>query len=491
MAARRTAKPKLNFKSRTLWTRDNLEVMRGLNSETVDLIYLDPPFNSNRVYAAPIGSDAAGAAFHDTWTLSDVDLAWHGEIAEANPRLYSVISAARQAHGKGMQSYLTMMSVRLLEMRRVLKPTGSVYLHCDPTASHYLKLVMDTVFGASNFKNEVIWKRTAGRSDAKKFGRVHDVLLFYAGPGATWNRQYVAHDPAYVARAYRNRDERGRWRSDQLTASGARPKESGQPWRGIDPGKVGRHWNTPVQGGMKDFIISRGLIPGWPDAYPGVHSRLDALDAAGLIHWPKNGSMPSLKRYLDSTSGTAIEDVFADIGKLEASAKEKVGYPTQKPLALLERTIQASSNEGDMVLDPFAGCATALIAAEKLQRQWVGIDLSPKAKDLIEIRMVRDLGLFGLQTIYRDDVPMRTDQGRLPAYQTHKNTLYGRQEGLCGGCRILFPIRNFTIDHMLPKAKGGTDHIDNLQLLCGACNSTKGTKTQEEFLAALRRAGIR
>ena len=310
--------------------------MRGLNAETVDLIYLDPPFNLNKDYAAPIGSEAAGAAFKDTWTLSDVDLAWHGEIAEANPSLYSVIDAARQAHGKGMQSYLTMMAVRLLEMKRLLKPTGSVYLHCDPSASHYLKLVMDTVFGPSNFKNDIVWKRTARRSDANRFGRVHDILLFYAGPGATWNRQHVTHDPCYVTRAYRNHDERGRWQSADLTASGPHPKESGQPWRGIDPGKVGRHWTTPVQGGMNDFIIRRGLIPGWPDAYPGVHSRLDALDAAGLIHWSKAGSTPRLKRYLDSTTGTAVEDVFTDIGKLEASAKEKMGYPTQKPLALLE-----------------------------------------------------------------------------------------------------------------------------------------------------------
>ena len=482
---------KPNFKDRTLWTGDNLYVLRGLNSETVDLIYLDPPFNSNRDYAAPIGSEAAGAAFKDTWTLSDVDLAWHGEIAEANPALYRVIDAARQAHGKGMQSYLIMMAVRLLEMKRVLKPTGSVYLHCDPTASHYLKLVMDTVFGAGNFQNEIVWKRTAGRSDAKRFGRVHDVLLFYAGPGATWNRQYVAHDPAYVARAYRNEDERGRWRSADLTASGQRPKESGQPWRGVDPGKVGRHWNTPVQGGMNQFIIHRGLIPGWPDAYPGVHARLDALDAAGLIHWPKGGSMPSLKRYLESTTGTAVEDVFTGIGKLEATAKEKVGYPTQKPSALLERIIKASSNEGDVVLDPFCGCATALVASEKLGRQWIGIDLSVKAQELIRTRMRKELGLFSLKAIFRDDVPLRTDMGKLPAYQTHKNTLYGRQEGLCAGCKVLFPIRNLTIDHVVARSRGGSDHLENLQLLCGSCNSMKGPKTQEEFLAVLKREGIR
>ncbi len=183
-----------------------------MNAECVDLIYLDPPFNSNRNYAAPIGSEAAGAAFKDTWTLSDVDEAWHGEIADREPALYAIIDAARQSHGKGMKSYLIMMAVRLLEMRRVLKSTGSIYLHCDPTASHYLKALMDAVFGSGNFRNEVVWKRTAGRSDGKQFGRVHDVLLLYARRGATWNRQYTGHDPAYLARAYRNEDELGRWR---------------------------------------------------------------------------------------------------------------------------------------------------------------------------------------------------------------------------------------------------------------------------------------
>ena len=384
-----------------------------------------------------------------------------------------------------------MMAVRLLELNRLLKPMGSIYLHCDPTASHYLKMVMDTVFGAGSFKNEIVWKRTAGRSDAKRFGRVHDVLLFYARPGATWNRQYVVHDPAYVARAYRNVDERGRWQSDQLTASGRRFGESGEVWREIDPGDVGRHWNTPTQGGMNDFIIAEGLIPGWPDDYPTVHARLDALDSAGLIHWSDRGRMPRLKRYLESTTGTAVEDVFTDIGKLEASAKEKVGFPTQKPSALLERAIKASSNEGDVVLDPFCGCATALVASEKLDRKWVGIDISPKAQDLIKQRMGKELGLFSLRVVYRDDIPRRTDLGKLPNYRTHKQTLFGKQEGHCSGCRAFFPIRNFTIDHIIPQNKGGTDHLENLQLLCGACNSTKGTGSQEELLAALKRDGIR
>ena len=177
-----------NFSDKTIWTGDNLDILRGLNSETVDLIYLDPPFNSNRNYEAPVGSKAAGAAFKDTWTLSDLDVAWMGLIADEQPAVANLLHTAKLTHGKGMQSYLTMMAVRLLEMRRVLKNTGSIYLHCDPTAGAYLKLLMGAIFGARQYRNEIEWKRTTSRSDAKRWGRVHDRILFYANGGkATWN----------------------------------------------------------------------------------------------------------------------------------------------------------------------------------------------------------------------------------------------------------------------------------------------------------------
>ena len=479
-----------NFTNRTLWTGDNLDIMRGLNSESVDLIYLDPPFNSNQEYSAPIGSEAAGAAFKDTWTLDDVDLAWHGLIAEEHPGLYRIIDAAGVAHGKGMKSYLIMMGVRLLEMRRVLKPTGSVYLHCDPTANHYLKAVMDTVFGPENFQNDITWNRSGGKSDAKRWGRVSDRLLYYTKSSRyIWNQQYQSHDPEYVRKTYQydDADGRGPYTTMPLTAAGTREGESGEAWQGYSPRKVGRHWGTPTQGIMAQYIIEHSLIPDWPGGYPGVHQRLEAIDKAGLVWWSQNG-VPRLKTYLAATKGIAATDIIFDISM--ASGKERTGYPTQKPLALLERIIKASSNEGDVVLDPFCGCATALVAAEKLERQWVGIDLSPRARDLIKLRMDKELGLFGLQTVYRDDIPKRTDMGKLPPPQTHKHTLYGKQEGVCIGCKIMFPFKNMTIDHIVPQSKGGSDHIDNLQLLCNACNSMKGSKSQEEFLAALGSAGV-
>ncbi|MDE2702340.1 MAG: DNA methyltransferase [Chloroflexota bacterium] len=486
-----------NFADKTVWIGDNLDVLRGLNSDTVDLIYLDPPFNSNRDYSAPIGSRAAGAAFKDTWTLSDLDKAWLGLVADEHPSVYSVVDASGAAHGKSMQSYLCMMAVRLLELRRVLKDHGSIYLHCDPNAGAYLKLLMDAIFGAANFQNEVVWRRTSGRSDAKRFGRVHDVLLFYAGPDAAWNRPYLPHDRAYIDRAYRNEDELGRWQPDQLTASGRRDGESGRPWRGINPSGVGRHWATPVKGGMARFIVEKGLIPGWPGDFPEVHARLNALDEAGLIYWPsKPGGMPRLKRYLESTSGKAVDDIFVDIGKLEASAKEKLGYPTQKPLALLERIILASSNPGDVLLDPFCGCATACVAAEKLGRKWVGIDISAKAVELVHERL-REPPPLGIGALFhnrlvttRTDHPQRTDLIAPINYKKSKHVLFGNQEGHCNGCQSDFPYRLFEIDHVVPRTRGGSDHVENLQLLCPHCNRIKGDRSQAYLVSRLMELGV-
>lgn len=205
-----------------------------------------------------------------------------------------------------------------------------------------------------------------------------------------------------------------------------------------------------------------------------------------MILWPKKeGAAPNYKRYLSVAPGNAIQDVIWDIRPISSQARERVGYPTQKPLALLDRIVEASSSEDDVVFDPFCGCATALVSADSLNRQWVGIDLSPLAADLVEARLKREKGLFH-EIHHRTDIPLRTDQGHVPHYSTHKHTLFGRQEGRCNGCGIVFPFRNFTVDHVEPRAHGGTDHLDNLQLLCNACNSRKGTKSQAQFLAEMK-----
>ena len=483
-----------NWKNRTIWTGDNLHVMRGMNTESVDLIYLDPPFNSNRNYEAPIGSQAAGAAFKDTWTLNDLDEAWHGELAEQEPALHGIIDAAGVAHGKGMKSYLIMMGVRLLQMRRILKSTGSIYLHCDPTASHYLKMEMDAVFGRKGFRSEISWKRTSAHSDTKQgrrqHGRIHDTILYYtAGNSWTWNPIYTDYDSDYVQSFYRHKEEKtGRlFRKDNLT--GAKPGgDTEYEWRVKRPLSGGweadlyGEWKTPKEGWEY-----KGVPPYKGRYWAYSQSKMQEFAKEERIDYAKSG-MPSFKRYLDEMPGVPLQDLWIDITPT-LSRKERTGFRTQKPLALLDRIIRASSNPGDMILDPFCGCATACIAAEKLERHWVGIDLSEKAADLVIQRAEREIGgLFRLH--HRKGPPRRSDQGPIPHYRTQKHTLFGRQEGYCNGCRIAFPFRNFTIDHVVPQSQGGTDHLENLQLLCGACNSTKGDRDQRYLLAALKRQRI-
>ena len=455
----------LNWANRTIFTGDNLDVMRGMNSDSVDLIYLDPPFNSNRIYSAPVGSEAAAAAFKDAWTMDDVTAEEHGEVAERNPALYAVIDSAGQAHGRSMKAYLTMMGTRLLEMQRVLKPTGSVYLHCDSTAGHYLKIAMDAVFGDENFRNEIVWKRTSAHSDAKRWARVNDYILYYVGgEDAAWSVVHAPYDKTYVARHYRHDDGDGRgpYRLDNI--SSPNPRENLMyEYKGYQPPKNG--WRYSVE-------------------------TMQRLDAKGRIWYPasKQGRL-ALKRYLNEMPGRPVDSNWADINPLGSQAKERVGYPTQKPLALLERIIKASSEAGDIVFDPFCGCGTACIAAERLERQWIGIDLSARAAELVLLRAERDIGaLFPVH--HREDIPRRTDLGKLPSYRTHKHTLFGLQEGLCAGCCHPFPFRNFTIDHVVSRAQGGSHHLDNLQLLCNACNAMKGTRSQAEFRAELRRIGM-
>ena len=228
-----------NWTNRTLWTGDNLDIMRGMNSETVDLIYLDPPFNSNKNYSAPIGSEAAGAAFKDTWALSDVDEAWHGEIADRDPALYAIVDTAGLSHGKGMKSYLIMMAVRLMEMQRLLKETGSIYLHCDPTAIHYLKLLMDAVFSRSNFRSEIVWRRVnpTGRGTKRFANNIDQILYYIKGDSFTWNQPYRPHGKEYIDKFYRYFDSDGRrYRLDNLKGAGMKTGSSGLPWKGVNTG---------------------------------------------------------------------------------------------------------------------------------------------------------------------------------------------------------------------------------------------------------------
>ena len=406
------------LKNRTIFCRDNLEVLRGMNNNTIDLIYLDPPFNKKKQFTSPIGSSAEGASFKDYWGLADIKSAWIEILKEKHPKIANFLATTDAIGHKSNKYYLTYLAVRLIEMHRVLKPTGSIYLHCDQTMSHYLKLLMDCVFGHRNLRNEIVWCYK-GASEAKKsFPNKHDIILFYS-------------------------------KSDEITFN-------------FDAIRL------PYKDDNKNAAK-------WKD---GEHEK--------------------------HPLGTKCLDWFDDIPSFmtASQSKERVGYPTQKPLALMERIIKASTNEGDLVLDPFCGCATTCVAAERLKRKWIGIDVSEKAYDLVQERLTKEVQWGNLpmykgkvafsdrHLIFREDIPERTDIETKPLRgkykQEVKKKLYGEQGGYCGICDKHFEIIHLEIDHIYPKSKGGGDHLSNLMLLCGHCNKRKADKEPAEAKSIIR-----
>ena len=382
--------------SNSLYYGDNLDILRRyVQDESADLIYLDPPFNSNQTYNVLFqekdGSQSASQikAFGDTWHWDETAARSYEETVEAGGHVAEAMQAFRKLLGTNdMLAYMSMMAPRLVELRRVLKPTGSLYLHCDPTASHFLKLLMDAVFGSANFRTEIIWKRTGAHGRAKRWGPIHDTILFYTVSGKyVWNRVYEEYDPGYIEKFYRAEDERGRYQLITLDGPGTRGGSSGGPWRGVNPTLKGRHWELPPDRTLPDDFKH-------PEGYAEmtVQERLDVLSGAGLIYWPPRGKVPRFKRYLSVAEGNPIQDIISDIRPIGSQAAERLGYPTQKPVALLERIIQASSNEGDVVLDPFCGCGTTIAAAQKLDRRWIGIDITQLAISLIRYRLGDSFG---------------------------------------------------------------------------------------------------
>jgi site-specific DNA-methyltransferase (adenine-specific) len=356
-----------------LFFGDNLEILREhIPVGSVDLIYLDPPFNSkatyNVLFAEKSGEKSAAqiTAFEDTWGWGRESEAAYHEVVTLGPRkLSDLLQALRSFLGTNdMMAYLTMMAVRLVELHRVLKPTGSIYLHCDPTASHYVKLLLDSIFGPKNFRNEIIWKRSQPKGHAAvRFSRSHDVIFFYAkSEEATFKPQYTEHNPEYLEKFYRHVEPKTgrRYRLDNL----ANP-------------------NKDRPNLTYEFPPGSGIVRVWRWTKDRM---MDAWEK-GLVVIPEKGEVASYKRYLDEMPGTLVTDIWDDIEQLHGHTKELLGYPTQKPEALLERIIRASSNEGDLVLDPFCGCGTALIAGERLKRRWLGIDITHLAITLIKNRL--------------------------------------------------------------------------------------------------------
>ena len=392
----------MNIKHQSIFTGDNLPILRGINSNCIDLIYLDPPFNSNHNYAAAIDSAAAGAEFKDTWSIRDIEIAGLDAIRAKHGGIFAFIQTAFRESDK---SYLTYLAIRLLEMHRILKPTGSIYLHCDPTMSHYLKVLMDGIFGRAQFRNEIVWcYHGPGSPKMRQFNRKTDHILWYAkGDKWTFNRDAV-----------------------RIPYADGAPHAGGYGINAQTAEEYGAHGKVPEN---------------W---------------------WP--------------------------IRIAARSKTEYTGYPTQKPLALLERIVNAGSNEGDMVLDPFCGCATTCVAAERLARQWVGIDISETPARLIKLRLQKEANGLIYRGAHLYDAPRRTDLGNPPKYNSpeNKRKLYGEQHGNCAICNTHFEHRHLEVDHILPKNHGGTAHIENLQLLCGSCNRIKGDRSEQYVREKLR-----
>ncbi len=480
----------VNWENRTLFHGDNLQFLRAMNSGTVDLIATDPPFNKGKDFHATPDSLAAGAKFQDRWSWEqDVHQDWVDQLTDDYPKLIEAIESARYAHSDGMGAYMCFMAVRLLEMRRVLKPTGSIYLHCDPTASHYLKAIMDAVFGWKNFKNDITWHRTRGKglNPTKYVSNCDNILYYVCSKKNVWNQQYEPFDDDYGKNWAC--DQFGPWASENLTGGKAGGPSAYLPFKGILPAP-GRAWAPPKR--TKFPLELQNRLPKDYETLDPL-SKCEALDDAGLIYWPqKIGGKPRYKKYLSTLKGYYISDLFSDILPIQAHAKERKGYPTQKPLALYERIIKASSNEGDIVLDPFAGCATTCVAAERLNRQWVGIDIWDKAHEVVVERIESEVSMFG-QVTYTKELPERTDdkQEAVPFLQVKyqaatepsgpkmtRAEIYEillSQHGMrCQGCdRVFDDPRYLQLDHNTPRSDGGVNHISNRILLCGPCNQLK------------------
>jgi site-specific DNA-methyltransferase (adenine-specific) len=434
---------------------DNIDVLRNpklIKDESVDLIYLDPPFNSKANYSVIFSdnsgefSEAQTEAFKDTWSWGPSAAQAYDDIMKMRNELSALMESFRRWMGtNGMFAYLIMMTVRLVELHRVLKPTGSIYLHCDPTASHYLKIILDAVFGAENFVNEIVWQRTSSHNDPRRYGRIHDVILYYSKSGdRIWNPIYEAPDADFFdAHDFETDAEGRRFRKRDLTA----------PYRGGGSGQYEWKGKLPPRGRMWSY----------------TKANMEKLEAEGRIVYTRTGT-PRLKIYVEDLRGLPLQDVWAKPELwLNSAAQERLGYPTQKPIALLERIIKTSSREGDVVLDPFCGCGTTIEAAERLNRQWIGIDVTHYAVTLMETRLRNahpdaDYKVFGRPTDIagareladRDKYQFQWWAAWRLGAQTYE-TKKGGDRGIDGN--IYFANGPYGLGRIIISVKGGT-HVN-------------------------------
>ena len=469
------------LKNRTLYFGDNLEILREkIPDESFDLIYLDPPFNSNRNYNVIFreglqDSPAQVHAFEDSWHWNREAQATFEELAgvrpsktKVNQQIADLMLALEKLVGHNdMLAYLTMMAIRLIELRRVLKSSGSIYLHCDPTAGHYLKIVMDAIFGKENVRNEIVWKRTSAHNDPKRFGRIHDVILYYAksDAAATFNPVYTSYDQSYLDAEFRQ-DEHGRWfKVEDLTA--------------------------PSHGGSSGKFEFHGRVPGSSRMWRMNETEMERLLEEGRIKTDKDGK-PLLRGhivYLDEKKGMPAQDWWGDVLRVGNTSKERLGYPTQKPEALLERIIKASSNEGDWVLDPFCGCGTTVSVAERLNRNWVGIDITMLAVNLIRHRLAKQFEIKSIE-VFVDGRPKDVSAARalfqkdpfefeywaldlvnaIPAQSKTEGKMRGADKGVDGVINFLKDVSNGgkqEYGKLLVQVKGGKVQRDDIATLKG------------------------
>ena len=497
-----------NFIDNTLYEMDNLVVLRGMNSETVDLIATDPPFNTKRNRKDTAGFYVDNWKWGDTgilpdqWKWNEVHPKWLEGIKDDHEALYQAIDAAIHCKGEDTAAFLCFISVRLLEMHRILKPKGSIFLHCDLTASHYIKTCMDAIFGKSNFRNEIVWQRASGRAkgsqhESRTLGQDTDTIFYYSK-----SSKYT-----------HNAEKR------PLTE-----EETKEKFPLIDENR--RRYNTktpifcsPSMGARANLCYEyKGVRNPHPSGWRMSKEKLIKKDKAGYIIW-REGETPLRKAYADEYKGKPIGSLWMDIPI--AAGNERTGSPDQKPIALYERIIRASSNEGDLVLDPFCGCATTIIAANNLKRRWVGIDRRKDARYHIITRLMgitrkqrKRLEKYALdkewldrqtqsyEMHYQTEPPTRTDKdgqesAELPQVYTvaepenllthaEMHEILVDQFGLqCWGCHFQPPDKRYLhLDHITPKSEGSTNQIDNRALLCQPCNSMKSNKMS---LTALRR----
>ena len=539
---------RLNVPNRTLAIMDNLSFLRSLNNECVDLIAIDPPFAANETFVgnprppitdAEIAEEGELATAHgveynegigetrvrDVWSWDDdVHPAWKARIEDDFPAVFAVLQAVEATASENEAAYIAYMAVRLIQCHRVLKPTGSIYVHCDSHANSYLRMLLDAIFENENFRNEITWQRTRGRGSGRHWGNTTDTILFYSK-----SRNYTWHDTLLPG-------ENTTPTSIDLTAAGVRFGESGLSWRGYNPTDIGRHWGVPRIGSLASWI-EENAVPGYR-SIESSHERLEALDAAGLIRFSRNGR-PSIIRPAEADAGTKVNNLWTDVHRLAPTSNERTGYATQKPLALYERIIAASSNEKDVVLDVFAGCATTAVAAEKLDRQWVACDMAYRSWTMLKRRFyLNGYALAGMSDATKNalgdhqaeiqlaeshvigphNLPVRDDKDPAPYHQLDakrgrrgrrstqtaswsgriskedaKRLLIDQFGPVCWGCGYTPRRPNWSIDDTLlevdhtrarrpDEGEPGDDELYNLALLHRTCNSIKrNTMTLEQL----------